>query len=528
MKHLRFNRAGLLFSLALIILLLGSMLHVFAGYTLGNSPGHAWGSDDAYISYRYAQNLVLGHGLVYNPGERVEGYTNFLWVLIIALGRLVISPDNIYAFSCLLNLFLVAIMLFIFYRYTRNRFGEEKAILASFLFALCPPIWVWVGSGTEAILVLLVQLATWVTVESILQKQQPMKLLLFGVLLIFSILLRADGFILPLIVILYLLIKKRYQLALFVGGVALFAMAPYFLWRYEYYGYLLPNTYYAKVSGPLLLRIKAALIQLELLIYRQGLIIYLLAFLFIGFKFLTKEKQQNTADTNGIGFPGLFIIVWLSYWLYIGGDHFDERFLLILFPMGIVAWLAIINNVLKKKWVIFLIAITFFMQLRPLIPLGFYQDKRFRYSISKYDSWITLGKFLGKQYPGKTIAVGAAGKIPYFSGLKTIDMLGLNDKHIAHGEATFFSPGHNKYDADYVLSKKPDIIIEHIFSNFDLMYDLGKNKYEKEGYTIKYLVNFKPKSKGNDIIDVQDFDGKEKIQLMSKGYDWAVLVRSNR
>ncbi|MEK9148506.1 MAG: hypothetical protein AAB267_00510, partial [Candidatus Desantisbacteria bacterium] len=40
--------------------------------------------DDAFTSFRYAQNLVDGHGLVYNPGERVEGYTNFLWTLIIA------------------------------------------------------------------------------------------------------------------------------------------------------------------------------------------------------------------------------------------------------------------------------------------------------------------------------------------------------------------------------------------------------------------------------------------------------------
>ncbi|MEK9149668.1 MAG: hypothetical protein AAB267_06450, partial [Candidatus Desantisbacteria bacterium] len=41
--------------------------------------------DDAYISFRYAKNLVDGNGIVYNPGERVEGYTNFLWVIIMAL-----------------------------------------------------------------------------------------------------------------------------------------------------------------------------------------------------------------------------------------------------------------------------------------------------------------------------------------------------------------------------------------------------------------------------------------------------------
>jgi len=40
--------------------------------------------DDAFISFRYAHNLVQGHGLVFNPGERVEGYTNFLLCVIRA------------------------------------------------------------------------------------------------------------------------------------------------------------------------------------------------------------------------------------------------------------------------------------------------------------------------------------------------------------------------------------------------------------------------------------------------------------
>ena len=40
--------------------------------------------DDAYISFRYAHNLVTGNGLVFNRGEYVEGFTNFLWVLVVA------------------------------------------------------------------------------------------------------------------------------------------------------------------------------------------------------------------------------------------------------------------------------------------------------------------------------------------------------------------------------------------------------------------------------------------------------------
>ncbi len=46
----------------------------------------AWGyvKDDAWISFRYAYNLVHGEGMVFNPGERIEGYTNFLWTVLLA------------------------------------------------------------------------------------------------------------------------------------------------------------------------------------------------------------------------------------------------------------------------------------------------------------------------------------------------------------------------------------------------------------------------------------------------------------
>ncbi len=53
-------------------------------------------TDDAFISFRYARNLLEGHGLAFNPGERVEGYTNFLWVLELAAiwGALGIRPEH--------------------------------------------------------------------------------------------------------------------------------------------------------------------------------------------------------------------------------------------------------------------------------------------------------------------------------------------------------------------------------------------------------------------------------------------------
>ena len=52
--------------------------------------------DDAFISFRYARNLLEGRGLVFNPGEYVEGYTNFLWVLELAAlwGLLGVPPEQ--------------------------------------------------------------------------------------------------------------------------------------------------------------------------------------------------------------------------------------------------------------------------------------------------------------------------------------------------------------------------------------------------------------------------------------------------
>ena len=61
--------------------------------------------DDAFITYRFSRNLAQGRGLVFNPGEKVEGYTNFLWTVIHAI------PEklgwNTPAFSQVLGIVLI-------------------------------------------------------------------------------------------------------------------------------------------------------------------------------------------------------------------------------------------------------------------------------------------------------------------------------------------------------------------------------------------------------------------------------------
>nr|WP_040925502.1 hypothetical protein [Saccharomonospora marina] len=44
-------------------------------------------AEDAFVTFRYARNIADGYGPVFNPGERVEGYSNFLWLVLITLPR---------------------------------------------------------------------------------------------------------------------------------------------------------------------------------------------------------------------------------------------------------------------------------------------------------------------------------------------------------------------------------------------------------------------------------------------------------
>ena len=98
-----FYKVGMV--LCLLVLLAGSILQTLGGVSyLEHESKSEWGLDDAYISYRYSENLMRGEGLVFNYGERVEGYSNLLYVLAVAPAFWVTNRDGVYFFSVLLNI----------------------------------------------------------------------------------------------------------------------------------------------------------------------------------------------------------------------------------------------------------------------------------------------------------------------------------------------------------------------------------------------------------------------------------------
>ncbi len=508
----------------LLVLLVGSIVQTLAGTSdLSSSLQHSWGNDDAYIGYRYAKNLAEGKGLVFNPGERVEAYTDPLYVVMLTPAFWVTDSDGVYFFSILMNLVFAGAAFLLFVMHLRSRLGEWRALAGALLFALCLPLWVAVASGLETPFVLAISIAVWVLAEQVASVPSSRSIGLLSVAMVASLLARADGFIIVGVALFYLLLKRQRRAFAICAAVAAATVGLHEIVRELYYGWPLPTSYYVKVAGPMGLRISNAYDQLTTIAALEGLMPFLLVIAFaLAEKVYTACKRQGRL-AEGISFDLIFPFVWLAYWFYIGGDIFFDRFLIILYPLGIFALLRLLSASVPAKVLGFVVVTLALMEAVP----PFKVDPRFHYRFNQYDCLITAGKFLGRNFPGKTLATGALGKLPFFAGLYTQDMLGLADPVLAHQQvaAGHREFGHLKYDPDYTLSRKPNLIADWIQEDLDLSYDLTRAKYTEAGYRIAYLIDTLGTSPAPSIINVEGADVATLQRWVVRGYTLAVLVR---
>ena len=543
------NRERLILILPPLLLAVLSTLHLLFGYSYNNLLSEsAIGLDDAFITYRYSENLWNGLGPVFNGGERpVEGYSNFLYMVLMAPAFAFADGTTIYYISASLNILFTALALLLFSRFLIQELGLLKGTVGTILLLFYPSLIALPATGLETSLVLLVQILIWISVEGVV-KDRTFSYYLLGLSIIVSILLRADGFIPPIVAILYLGIKSRWRPFVSFSLLTVTVIALYFSWRYLYYGYPLPNTYYAKVSGTIGERMANAFMILKWLAANQGLFIYmggLVIAAIIALLNILKVKALNKDALWGLDFPIVFSGAIFCYYIYIGGDYFIERFLIITVPMGIFLILRILPDRLHLFiWFLLLSSVLYF-QSGP-----FFTDGRFRYveRSERYDCWVELGRFLKDRYPPEegpltgsppaqatmtqttpaptTIAIDAAGKVPYMTGFRTIDMLGLNDAHIGHMESSKFVVAHSKFDSDYILAARPKLIAAWIDTNLNMKWGLPESKYKDSGYSLKYIVYSKRRLEGTAIVDITSFE-RERVQaLVSLGYNYGVLERT--
>ncbi len=220
--------------------------------------------DDGMISMRYASNLVHGHGLVWNPGERVEGFTNPLWVLVMAVAVLVASPAKAVLAIQILGASLLAGSAWIFARLGGRFFpGSPWPVVALFeggfylLLTTAFPLRFWTHMGMEVSALLAISASAWWL--ALHGRGGDRALLQLGMLAAVGLLVRSDGFLVALPPLALRLWRERpsarrserrrgRRLAL-AGGPLVAAFAVSTLARLAYYGDWLPNTYRLKMDG---------------------------------------------------------------------------------------------------------------------------------------------------------------------------------------------------------------------------------------------------------------------------------------
>ncbi len=501
------------------------------------------GADDAFISYRYAANWNAGNGLVWNVGERVEGYSNFLFVLANALATRVFDAGvRLFALNAPpLSHYWVAVTLNAAALLAGQRLlvlrvcdlAPRFALPAAFAFAMTPAVWHWGAMGLETPVVATLQLAA-VLLTTRLQTCQNvatakhLRLLLCAAMATL-VLTRADGFVTSVVVVAYLAVVQHRKAATWVFLSSALTWSAHAAGRLHYYGYLFPNTVYAKVSGPFGSRVFHGLRDFAEYAYSK--------LLFFGFLLIALWACRSVRVTDAASSPlrrvpleSVLAAVLALYFVFIGADVYEERFLLVVYPLSLIAAAALLASGAYSQRMTLGIALC---SLTPILVPRL-SDARYNDAHRRVDYRLELGAQLrpgglcnplGAADKDTRLAIDAAGKIPFFSRLPADDILGLNDTTLAHMPSSEFRVGHNKYNAEYTLSRRPRFISAWVHTpDLNFNWGLTEAKWKAAGYRPECLVRV-PATDHVEIRNVADLAASEVSALVSQGFVYGVLMR---
>jgi arabinofuranosyltransferase len=462
----------------LILLLFISIYAIFS-----NNIWHI--QDDTFISLRYVRNLISGNGLVFNPNEKVEGYTNFLWVIILS-GASFLQFDPIEASQYLS--FISGIIVIIFLYMTSlimlkksepsatNKLVKFFCFLPVFLIVFSGSFVYWAVSGMESTLFMALIIGGiyfYFKFNSSPEKQTGINYAT-SVFLALASLTRPEGIFIGLLFfahrIIYPAIRYKENIIgkpFFIEfGVFIIPVFCHFLFRYLYYGYLLPNTFYAKTNFDMI-SLKAGFNYLfsfikEYLLY--GVVVIIIIF-----------SVRNKKIFFEVTLLLLILIVYSIYVVFIGGDVLAQhRFWLPVLPIIYILFtyaLIGINNLTKGRYIIFILLFA--------IGTGYFNYINNRDEIHRItereislvnrmkitaETLNELGRIRNRRL---TIATSTIGAISYYADADVIDMLGLTDSYIAHNpqfiEQISNDPTNpwkeKRFNANYVLKRNPDYIL---------------------------------------------------------------------
>jgi len=430
--------------------------------------------DDSFIFLRYAKNFAHGLGPVFNPGERVEGYTSPLWLAMLSV--IALTGANLARASELLSasLGLATLLLVLLTGRATGARGIAAALFAALFLATNPPYVFWTWSGMDTALFTLLFTATFFLFLD--QMDDDRRMTGAGICFSLATLARPDMLALFPVYVSALVLLNRHRRALipaklltFVAPLSLVVL--HGLWRFAYYGSPLPNTFYAKADVPL-----ANLIGKGLKYDGHFFFAYQMYFwIGLGVTALLYDRDRRSVRARLLG--AAVTAVWFAYVAVMGGDHFPSfRFFVPLLPLlaslsaGSVSRL--LSGAAEAPWKSVTAGAAALLTV-PFLNLSIYQlqgRERGREELALARSWADTGLWLRRHTPERTtLAAVVVGAIPFYSQRDTIDLIGLTDAHIArHGKVYLPDPvGHQKYDTDYVLSRQPDYIVYQSSGLFD-------------------------------------------------------------
>ena len=294
-------------------------------------------TDDAFISFRYVRNLLDGHGLVFNPGEYVEGYTNFLWVLeLAAIWRVLgIRPEDVAQWlSVIYTVGTIAVMLWWVARMPFLRHRGLVAWMALGLIGSSATFAVWTSGGgletrqfTFFTLVAVVCLSVYGTNSisrwNISGGGNRWALAAASLSLAAAALTRPEGLLVAACCVGWFAAHRWFTArqvdwrgTLALAGPFVVLIGGHFLARYRYYGEWLPNTYYAKHVGPWY---ESGFRYLWAAAIETGL------YLLIPLAVVAMGSRWREHRDGIYALVLLLVGTHMAYLFEIGGDHFEYR-----------------------------------------------------------------------------------------------------------------------------------------------------------------------------------------------------------
>jgi arabinofuranosyltransferase len=415
--------------------------------------------DDAYISFRYARNLVAGLGLRFNPGESppVEGFSNFLWVLVMSLfegARL--SPA---VASCVLSVLCGALLVVLLMRHVRREVGAPPGVVfcAGFFFVLFPPVAVWSMGGLETVPFALL---VFVLVDVLLAERVRGRIWWAGLAGLGVVLLRADGFAWVMVVALvagaalWLRGQRDRLLALWPSGaIVLAGFVGYLCWRHWYFGAWMSNTAY----------VKADLTGFTLLRGWNYAVRFVMNFLSVGVILLASVALISRPRGGPAFVAAMMVGATFAAAILVGGDFMPFSRMFVVGAPFLTVLLACVLSRLWSRAVSSRLAATVMgigclvLSMLPVfnvypVPTSVREMFRYRWSFfretsdyvklselaawrrSKHncEAWARIGKALKLvANKGDSLVQGGIGAIGYYSGLHIYDQAGLVDREVA-------------------------------------------------------------------------------------------------